>query len=67
LLDKEKMITRLQATITSCAQEQEMLMSEIESIGKAYEEMQDQNQRLLQQLTEKDAIVARFLSEVQSQ
>lgn len=64
LMEKETMIAKLQTSVTSGVQEQEMLMSEIESIGKAYEEIQDQNQRLIQQLTEKDAIAARFLSEV---
>jgi hypothetical protein len=64
LLEKETLISGLQSRLSSSNQEQDMLMSEIESIGKAYEEIQDQNQRLIQQLAEKDAIAARFLSDV---
>ena len=64
LLEKETLIAGLQSRLSSSNQEQDMLMSEIESIGKAYEEIQDQNQRLIQQLAEKDAIAARFLSDV---
>ena len=39
-------------------------MNEIENIGKAYDEMAEQNEKLLKQLDEKDDTIARLLSEV---
>lgn len=41
-------------TLKSKHEEGEAYLSEIESIGQAYEDMQSQNQHLLQQITERD-------------
>ncbi|CAA0820391.1 E3 ubiquitin-protein ligase BRE1-like 1 [Striga hermonthica] len=46
--------TRLSDTLKSKNEETEAYMSEIETIGQAYDDMQTQNQQLLQQITERD-------------
>ncbi|XVE76891.1 hypothetical protein DITRI_Ditri13aG0016800 [Diplodiscus trichospermus] len=45
---------RLSDALKSKNEENEAYLSEIESIGQAYDEMQTQNQQLLQQITERD-------------
>ncbi|XP_022770213.1 E3 ubiquitin-protein ligase BRE1-like 1 isoform X2 [Durio zibethinus] len=45
---------RLSDTLKSKNEENEAYLSEIESIGQAYDDMQTQNQQLLQQITERD-------------
>ncbi|MBA0762518.1 hypothetical protein Gotri_012117 [Gossypium trilobum] len=48
--DKSRLTDSLKAKI----EENEAYLSEIESIGQAYDDMQTQNQQLLQQITERD-------------
>ncbi|XVE74077.1 hypothetical protein DITRI_Ditri11bG0170000 [Diplodiscus trichospermus] len=45
---------RLSDTLKAKNEENEAYLSEIESIGQAYDDMQTQNQQLLQQITERD-------------
>ncbi|EOX96385.1 Histone ubiquitination proteins group [Theobroma cacao] len=45
---------RLSDALKSKNEENEAYLSEIESIGQAYDDMQTQNQQLLQQITERD-------------
>lgn len=45
-------------------QEEEALLNEMESTGQAFEEMQEQNVRLVQQLKEKDDANFKLMSEV---
>ena len=45
-------------------QEEEALLSEMEVTGQAFEDMQEQNIRLLQQLREKDDANFKLMSEV---
>ncbi|KAB1225237.1 E3 ubiquitin-protein ligase BRE1-like 1 [Morella rubra] len=47
-------ISRLTDVLKSKNEENESYLSEIESIGQAYDDMQNQNQHLLQQITERD-------------
>ncbi|XP_042504874.1 E3 ubiquitin-protein ligase BRE1-like 1 isoform X2 [Macadamia integrifolia] len=47
-------ISKLSEILKSKHEEGEAYLSEIESIGQAYEDMQTQNQHLLQQITERD-------------
>nr|CAD1844899.1 unnamed protein product [Ananas comosus var. bracteatus] len=47
-------ICRFSETLESKHEEGNAYLSEIESIGQAYEDMQTQNQHLLQQITERD-------------
>ncbi|KAK4755645.1 hypothetical protein SAY87_009402 [Trapa incisa] len=47
-------ISRLTGALKSKNEENEAYLSEIESIGQAYDDMQSQNQQLLQQITERD-------------
>ncbi|KAL3616482.1 ubiquitin-like modifier hub1 [Castilleja foliolosa] len=46
--------TRLSDNLKSKHEETEAYLSEIETIGQAYDDMQTQNQQLLQQITERD-------------
>ncbi|KAF5446168.1 hypothetical protein F2P56_031818 [Juglans regia] len=46
--------SRLTDVLKSKNEENEAYLSEIESIGQAYDDMQNQNQHLLQQITERD-------------
>lgn len=51
-------------TITdSCFKEEEALLSEMDVTGQAFEDMQEQNSRLLQQLREKDDANFKLMSE----
>ena len=45
-------------------QEEEALLAEMEFTGQAFEEMQEQNLRLMQQLREKDDSNLKLMSEV---
>jgi len=47
-----------------CVQEEEAMLSEMEVTGQAFEDMQEQNVRLLQQLREKDDANFKLMSEV---
>lgn len=46
--------SRLSEALKSKHEETEAYLSEIETIGQAYDDMQNQNQQLLQQITERD-------------
>ena len=46
------------------SQEEEALLSEMDVTGQAFEDMQEQNTRLLQQLREKDDANFKLMSEV---
>lgn len=50
--------------ILPCLQEEEALLNEMESTGQAFEDMQEQNVRLVQQLKEKDDANFKLMSEV---
>jgi len=47
-------------------QEEEAMLSEMEVTGQAFEDMQEQNVRLLQQLREKDDANFKLMSEVRA-
>lgn len=53
--------------LSSCicwhAQEEEALLSEMDVTGQAFEDMQEQNSRLMQQLREKDDANFKLMSE----
>ena len=49
--------------ITTLSQEEETLLNEMEVTGQAFEDMQDQNIRLIQQLREKDDANFKLMSE----
>lgn len=49
----EETADRLRKEAHSARQEEEGLMNDVETTGQAFEEMQEQNTRLLQQLREK--------------
>lgn len=48
-------------------QEEDAVLAEMEFTGQAFEEMQEQNVRLLQQLREKDDANLKLMSEVMAQ
>ncbi|CAA0842721.1 E3 ubiquitin-protein ligase BRE1-like 1 [Striga hermonthica] len=54
---------RLSDTLKSKNEETDAYMSEIETIGQAYDDMQIQNQQLLQQITERDDCNAKLVLE----
>ncbi|PIN03187.1 E3 ubiquitin ligase involved in syntaxin degradation [Handroanthus impetiginosus] len=54
LEDSKREKTRLSDVLKSKHEETEAYLSEIETIGQAYDDMQTQNQQLLQQITERD-------------
>ena len=49
---------------TSLFQEEDALLSEMEFTGQAFEEMQEQNIRVLQELREKEEANLKLMSEV---
>ncbi|KAF5447978.1 hypothetical protein F2P56_033487 [Juglans regia] len=59
----ERDVLELTEAIRSKDGEAEAYISEIETIGQAYEDMQTQNQHLLQQLTERDDYNIKLVSE----
>ncbi|UYV62798.1 RNF20 [Cordylochernes scorpioides] len=50
----EESLQQMQKTLSLQKQEEEALLNEMEVTGQAFEDMQDQNLRLIQQLREKD-------------
>ena len=50
--------------VSAVLQEEEAMLSEMEVTGQAFEDMQEQNVRLLQQLREKDDANFKLMSEV---
>eukprot|EP01018_Ginkgo_biloba_P005014 Gb_28646 [translate_table: standard] len=59
----ERDILELTEALKAKNEEGEAYISEIETIGQAYEDMQTQNQRLLQQVTERDDYNIKLVSE----
>lgn len=59
----ERDILELTEALKAKNEEGEAYIAEIETIGQAYEDMQTQNQRLLQQITERDDYNIKLVSE----
>uniref|UniRef100_A0A915KCW5 E3 ubiquitin protein ligase n=1 Tax=Romanomermis culicivorax TaxID=13658 RepID=A0A915KCW5_ROMCU len=59
----EEQIDKLKKEVASCKQEEETLLNEMEVTGQAFEEMQEQNVRLVQQLKEKDDANFKLMSD----
>ncbi|XP_048583157.1 E3 ubiquitin-protein ligase BRE1B isoform X2 [Nematostella vectensis] len=59
----EETIENLQKNLAATKQEEAALLAEMEFTGQEYEEMQEQNVRLLQQLREKDDANLKLMSE----
>lgn len=59
----DEMVNNLQKQLASQKQEDEALLNEMEVTGNAYEDMQEQNLRLIQQLREKDDANFKLMSE----
>lgn len=59
----EETVTDLQKSLAAQKQEEETMLSEMEVTGQAFEDMQEQNVRLLQQLREKDDANFKLMSE----
>ena len=59
----EETISELQKNLAAQKQEEEALLNEMEVTGQAFEDMQEQNIRLLQQLREKDDANFKLMSE----
>ncbi|XP_064355596.1 LOW QUALITY PROTEIN: E3 ubiquitin-protein ligase BRE1B [Dromaius novaehollandiae] len=63
LRQAEEQIEHLQKKLAATKQEEEALLSEMDVTGQAFEDMQEQNLRLLQQLREKDDANFKLMSE----
>ncbi|XP_066433267.1 E3 ubiquitin-protein ligase BRE1B isoform X2 [Eleutherodactylus coqui] len=59
----EEQIDHLQRKLSATKQEEEALLSEMDVTGQAFEDMQEQNIRLMQQLREKDDANFKLMSE----
>ncbi|CAB4060469.1 BRE1 [Lepeophtheirus salmonis] len=59
----EDQVLQLQKQVANHKQEEEALLSEMEVTGQAFEDMQEQNSRLIQQLREKDDANFKLMSE----
>ncbi|CAL8081685.1 unnamed protein product [Orchesella dallaii] len=59
----EEQVHALQRQVTAQKQEEEALISEMEVTGQAFEDMQEQNSRLIQQLREKDDANFKLMSD----
>lgn len=59
----EETCSTLQKQVANHKQEEEALLSEMEVTGQAFEDMQEQNSRLMQQLREKDDANFKLMSE----
>lgn len=59
----EETVASLHKSLTAQKQEEEALLSEMEVTGQAFEDMQEQNLRLIQQLREKDDANFKLMSE----
>ena len=58
-----KQVHQLQKQVAAQKQEEEALLNEMEVTGQAFEDMQEQNSRLIQQLREKDDANFKLMSE----
>lgn len=63
ILELEKYLHELQKQFAKTKSEEEALMQDLDVTGQAYEDMQEQNHRLLQQLEEKDDANFKLMSE----
>jgi E3 ubiquitin-protein ligase BRE1 len=63
LAKADRHVKDLKTALDSQRQETEVLLAEIENISKAFEDMQAQNSRLLQQLAEKEDATTQILGE----
>ncbi|KAG0630974.1 hypothetical protein M758_1G217700 [Ceratodon purpureus] len=61
--DSERVAMELRETLKSKSEEGDAYITEIETIGQAYEEMQTQNSRLIQQITERDDYNTQLVAE----
>ncbi|KAG0581595.1 hypothetical protein KC19_4G263900 [Ceratodon purpureus] len=61
--DSERVAMELRETLKSKSEEGDAYITEIETIGQAYEEMQTQNLRLLHQITERDDYNTQLVAE----
>ncbi|KAL4223063.1 E3 ubiquitin-protein ligase BRE1A [Mactra antiquata] len=59
----EDNITELQKNLATQKQREDVLLNEMDATGQAFEDMQEQNTRLLQQLREKDDANFKLMSE----
>lgn len=59
----ENAIAQLQKSVASSKQDEEALLSEMEVTGQAFEDMQEQNNRLMAQLREKDDANFKLMSD----
>ncbi|XP_060571175.1 E3 ubiquitin-protein ligase Bre1-like [Ruditapes philippinarum] len=59
----EETITELQKNLATQKQREDVLLNEMDATGQAFEDMQEQNTRLLQQLREKDDANFKLMSE----
>jgi E3 ubiquitin-protein ligase BRE1 len=59
----EEGVHQLQKQVAAQKQEEEALLNEMEVTGQAFEDMQEQNSRLIQQLREKDDANFKLMSE----
>jgi len=59
----EESVESLKRQVTNHKQEEETLLTEMEVTGQAFEDMQEQNARLIQQLREKDDANFKLMSE----
>src|SRR5699024_9833647 len=50
-----EIMTHLERSIAECKQDEEVLLAEMEVTGQAYEDMQEQNGRLREQIREKES------------
>uniref|UniRef100_A0A6G1S4K8 E3 ubiquitin protein ligase n=1 Tax=Aceria tosichella TaxID=561515 RepID=A0A6G1S4K8_9ACAR len=63
IADLKEIIHQLQKQLDKTKSEEEALMQDLDVTGQAYEDMQDQNHRLLQQIEEKDEANFKLMSE----
>lgn len=63
ILELKEIIHQLQKQLDKTKSEEEALMQDLDVTGQAYEDMQEQNHRLLQQLEEKDDANFKLMSE----
>lgn len=63
IMELKEIIHQLQRQLDKTKSEEEALMQDLDVTGQAYEDMQEQNHRLLQQLEEKDDANFKLMSE----
>ena len=63
IMELKEVVHQLQKQLDKAKSEEDALMQELDVTGQAYEDMQDQNHRLLQQIEEKDEANFKLMSE----